>query len=99
MEQGDINTVTISLREYVKLRDFKKGMEGKLVYTTHIYPNPYGTYFYTKDEAVAKIAKLSKDREIELLNKIGRAECLLEQEKVKFKSMSIWEFIKYRNSK
>lgn len=95
------NTVTISLEDYNDLRDFKKEMaeSSKVAIFGHRY-EPYNLRFVTKDQAVIELAK-----EIDVLmdeNSQLRQQLNYERQQLKplndIKKMSIWQFLKWRNT-
>lgn len=84
------DTVTLSIEEYNRLRDFEREIKSGKVFTLESGFYSSSSRFYTESEIVKNIIGEGNDLR-------RRIDDLLIQ-RVKVKKMSIWEFLKWRKS-
>ena len=87
--------VLLNIEDYNRLRNFKKGIVAGHTYKVCFGPfNQYREVFIGTDEALREIGQKleEKQKEIDELNKLGRKEIK------ELKTMSWWEFIKWKAS-
>jgi hypothetical protein len=90
------NTILLDLKEYDKLRDFKKNIEQNKTLKVHYcyndnYKEIYNWTILTTEEAIKEILKDNKTLKEALEHKKD-----IDLEDVK--KMSIWKFLKWRKS-
>jgi len=97
----NVNIVTITLREYNELRDFKKSFEQGDIFTEKTTKGFFGntTYKFNPIPEVSKIYEEELERVNELL-KQRRSEKIATDALINsFRRMSIWEFWKWKHNR
>lgn len=89
------NTVTISLEDYNHLRDFESEVRKGCTFLR--WRGGYYGQYLTKDEAVISIMRECELLQIEI-EKLKTTEKKPDLQISDIKKMSIWQFLKWRNT-